>query len=66
MVDKKNDEEEAEEVEKTYNHYLDTRKEIMRNKTSFKIEDIFGKINSKDSISPDRTTKPNNFIAKIM
>ena len=31
MVDKKNDEREAQDLKKVYNHYLDKRKEIMRN-----------------------------------
>ena len=31
MVDKKTDEKEAQELKKIYNHYLDKRKEIMRN-----------------------------------
>ena len=36
------------------------------NSTSFKVEDIFGDIISKDSISPEQITKLNNFLAKIM
>ena len=65
MVDKKIDEKEAQELKKIYNHYLDKRSEIMRN-TSFKVEDIFGDVISKDSISPEQITKLNNFLAKIM
>ena len=34
--------------------------------TSFKVEDVFGAIISKDSISPEPITKLNNFLAKIM
>ena len=37
----------------------------MRN-TSFKVEDVFGDVISKDSISPEQITKLNNFLAKIM
>ena len=65
MIDKKIDEKEAQELKKIYNHYLDKRKEIM-NSTSFKVEDIFGNVISKDSISPEQITKTNNFLAKIM
>ena len=65
MIDKKNDEKEASELKKIYNHYLDKRKEIM-NSTKFKVEDMFGGVMSKDSISPGQKTKLNNFLAKIM
>ena len=34
--------------------------------TIFKVEDIFGDIISKDSISPEQITKLNNFSAKRM
>ena len=65
MIDKKIDEKEASELKKIYNHYIDKRKEIMRN-TQIKVEDVFGDIISKDSISPEQITKLNNFLAKIM
>ena len=65
MIDKKIDEKEALELKKIYNHYIDKRKEIM-NSTKFKVEDIFGDVISKDSISPEQITKLNNFLAKIM
>ena len=65
MVDKKIDEKEAEELRKTYNHYLDKRKEFMKI-TSFKVEDMFGDVISKDPISPEQITKLNNFLSKIM
>ena len=64
-IDKKTDEKKALESNKIYNHYLDKRTVIMKN-TSFKVEDIFGDVKSKDSISPEQITKPNNFYAKIM
>ena len=35
----------------------------MRN-TSFKVEDVFGNVISKDSISPAQMTKLNNFFSK--
>ena len=33
---------------------------------SFRVEDIFGDVISKDSISPEQITKLNHFLAKIM
>ena len=65
MIDKKIVEKEANELKKIYNHYVDKRKEFM-NSTKFRVEDIFGDIISKDSISPEQITKLNNFLAKIM
>ena len=65
MIDKKIDEKESLELKKIYNHYIDKRKEIM-NSTKFKVEDIFGDVISKDSISPEQITKLNSFLAKIM
>ena len=65
MIDKKIDEKEAQELKKIFNHYIDKRKEIM-DSTKFKVEDIFGDVISKDSISPEQITKLNIFLAKIM
>ena len=65
MIDKKIDENEAQELKKIYNHYIDKRKEIM-NSTKFKVAVIFGDVISKDSISPEQLTKLNYFLAKIM
>ena len=65
MIDKKIDEKEVSELKKIYNYYVDKRKEIV-NSTAFKVEDIFGDIISKDSISQEQITKLNNFSAKIM
>ena len=65
MIDEKVDEKEAEELKKTYNHYDDKRKEIMTN-FSFKVEDVFDDLISKDKISQEQLTKPNNFLAKLM
>ena len=64
-LDEKNDDKEALELKKIYNHYLDKRKEFMKS-TQFKVEDVFGDVRSKDSISPEHITKLNNFLAKIM
>ena len=63
MTDKKIDEKEALELKKMYNHYLDKRKEIM-DSAKFKVEDIFGDVISKDSISTEQITKLNNFFSK--
>ena len=65
MIDKKIDQNEAEEHKKIYNHYLDKRNEIMKN-TKFKVEDVFGDVISKDNFSQETITKLNNFLAKIM
>ena len=64
-IDKKIDEKEAQELKEIYNHYIDKKKEIMKN-TSFKVEDVFGDVISKDKLSQEQITKPNNFLAKIM
>ena len=65
MVDKKIDQKEAEESKKIYYHYIDKRKEIMKN-TNFKLEDVFGDVISKDNFSQEQITKHNNCLAKIM
>ena len=65
MVDRKIDEKQASDLEKIYNRQLEKRKEIMKI-TQFKVEDVFGDILSKDSYSPEQTTKLNDFLAKIL
>ena len=65
MIDKEIDQKEAEHLKQNNNHYANKRIEIM-NSTKFNVEDIFGYENSKDSISPEQTTKLNYFLAKIM
>ena len=64
MIDEEIDEKEALELKKIYNHYLDKRKEIM-NSTKIRVEDIYGDVISKNSISPQQITKLNKFLAKI-
>ena len=64
MIDKKIDEKEALELKKIYNHYVDKRTEIM-DSTKFKVEDIFGEVISKDTISQEQIIKLNNFLAKM-
>ena len=63
MIDKKIDEREEQEIKKTYNHYLDKRKEIMKNK-QFKVE-VFGDVISKEKFSQEQITNLNNFLAKL-
>ena len=63
MVDKKIDEKEADELKKIYNHYIDKRSEIMKN-TSFKVEDVFGDVISKDNFSQEQITKLNKFFSQ--
>ena len=65
MIDKKINEKESEQLKQIYNHYVDKKSEIMKN-TSFKVEDIFTDVISKDTISPEQITKLNNFLAKMM
>ena len=48
-------------MKKVYNQYLDKRKEIMKN-TSFEVDDVFGDVISKKTISLEEKTKLNNFI----
>ena len=60
MIDKKVDQREAEQMKQIYNHYIEKRKEIMTS-TKFKVEDFFGDIISKDSISTEQITKLNSF-----
>ena len=55
MVDEKIDEKEALELKKIYNHYIDKRSEIMKN-TSFKVEDVFGDVISKDNSTQEQIT----------
>ena len=65
MIDTKIDEKEANELKRIYNHYIEKRSEIMKN-TSFKVEDVFGDVISKENFSQEQITKLNNFLAKIM
>ena len=53
------------ELKMIHNPYLDTRSEIMTN-TQPKMEEIFGDIITKASVSPEQITKLFNFLAKIM
>ena len=46
MVDKRIEEKECDEIKKIYIHYLDKRKDIVKN-TQFRVEDTFGYLRSK-------------------
>ena len=63
MIDQKIDEKEAQELKKVYIHYLDQRKELMKN-TQFKVEDVFSDVIRKDNFSQEQITKLNNFFGK--
>ena len=65
IIDKKVDVKEAKELRKIDNHYLDKRKDKTKT-TQFNVEDIFGDITFKDTFSPEKITKLNNFLAKMI
>ena len=65
MIDKKINEKESEQLKQICNHYIDKKSEIMKN-TSFKVEDVFTDVISKDIISTEQITKLNNFLTKMM
>ena len=65
MIDKKINEKEAEQLKQIYNHYIDKKSEKMKN-TQFKVEDAFGDVISKDTISTEKITKLKICLAKMM
>ena len=65
MLYKKIDDIEAQELKKTYKHYLDKRKQSVRN-TQFEVVRFLGDVISKVSISPEQITKLNSILAKII
>ena len=66
MIDRKINQKEAEQLKQIYyNHYIDKRKDIMKN-TQFKVEDVFGDVIRKDNFSQEQITKLNNSLAKLM
>ena len=65
MIDENNDKKVANGWKMIYNHSLDKRTAIMKN-TQFKIEDVFGGILGRESISPEQITELNTFSASIM
>ena len=65
MIDKKIDEKEGEKLRSIYNHYISKQDEI-KITTQFRVEEVFGNIIPKDTISPEQITQLNNFLARIM
>ena len=65
MIDKKIDEREGERLRSICNHCIKKQDEIKK-PTQFKVEEVFGIIIPKDSISPEQISKLNNFLAKVM
>ena len=65
MIDKKINEIEGVKLRQILNHYINKQDEIEKS-TQFKVEEVFGNIIPKDTISPEQITKLNNFLAKIM
>ena len=64
MINEKNDDEEAQELQQIHNEYLDKRTAVMKN-TQFKV-DVFGDTLGKESTSSEQTTKLNDFLAEMM
>ena len=64
MIDKKINEKEGEKLRSVYNHYINKQDEIKKS-TQFRVEEVFGNIIPKDTLSPERITKLNSFLAKI-
>ena len=62
-IDKKDDEKEAEELKQIYIHYIDQRKDILKN-TQFKVKDVFGDVISRDNFSQEQITELNIFFSK--
>ena len=48
-----------------YNQYIN-KQDGIRKSTQFKVEEIFGNIIPKDTISPEQITELKSFLAKIM
>ena len=59
MIDKKIDENEGEKLRSFFNHYINKQDEIKKS-TQFRVEEVFGNIIPKDTVSPEQITKLNN------
>ena len=64
IIGKELGETESNELKKIYNHYLDERIDDMKI-TQPRVDDLFVDIISKNSFSPEQTTKIINFRAKL-
>ena len=65
MIDETIDEKEGEKLRSIYNHHINKQDGIKKS-NQFKVEEVFGNIIPKDTISPQQITKFNRFSAKIM
>ena len=65
MIDEKIAEKEGEILRSIYNHYINKQDEIKKS-VPFKVEEVFGNIIPKDTISHEQITKLIIFPAKIM
>ena len=65
MIVKKTDQKEVNLLKQNYNHYIEKRSEMIKN-TQFRVEDVFGDVISKDSISTELITKLKNFLAEVI
>ena len=63
MIDEKIDEKESGKLRSIYNHYINKQDEIKKS-TQFKIEEVFGEIVPKDTISPEHIAKLNTFFSQ--
>ena len=61
MINEELNDKEELELKETYNQYLDKRTDRMK-----KVEDVFGGILNKDSISPEQIIKLSDLSAKMM
>ena len=63
MIVEKIDQKEAEQLKQVCNHYIDKRKDIIKN-TQFKVEDVFGDVISKEIFSQEQITILSNFFSQ--
>ena len=64
MIDKEIDEKEGEKLRSIYNQYINKQDEIKKS-FQLRVEEVFGNIIPKDTISPEQITKLTIFLAKI-
>ena len=65
MVEIENNDQEAQEFKKIYSFSLDKKTDVKKI-TEFKVEDVFGGIANKESISPEEINTINRYLAKKM
>ena len=64
MIDKNIDKKEADKLKSVCKLFINKQDEIKKY-TQFKVEEVFGNIIPKDTISPEQITKLSNCLAKI-